>query len=212
MLVASCSSVRSIIPDIGKVGDTREWSVFNGETVASVEAIGNVVRLAPIGGDQPGSNIALALAGDAEFSEGTIDVDLKGKGRVDRSFLGVAFNVVDAKMFEAVYFRPFNFQPEDPMHRTHAVQYIAWPEHTWEELRANTPSTYEAAIHPMPDPANWFHARIEVSVQTVRVFVQDGTEPCLVIKRLRAPQTKRIGLFVDSHEGWFANLKITPKN
>jgi hypothetical protein len=88
------------------------------------------------------------------------------------------------------------------------VQYIAWPEHTWESLRARSPVVYEAAIDPVPDPARWFHARIEVTNKRVRVWVDDAAKPCLVVDRLGAQTDGGLGLWVDSQSGSFANLKI----
>jgi hypothetical protein len=67
-----------------------------------------------------------------------------------------------------------------------AVQYVAWPIYPWEELRTRWPGVYESAIGPVPDPAQWFHVRIELTHDTVRVFVDGGAQPCLVVKRMRS--------------------------
>ncbi len=48
--------------------------------------------------------------------------------------------------------------------------------------------------------------------EKVRVWVNDGKEPCLVVNRLTNRDTGKIGLWVDSKEGWFRNLKILPAN
>ena len=186
------------------------WSVINGETRAAAEDGKRVLRLAPIGGNRKGSNVAMALAGGAEFATGTIEIDLEGNGSEQASFLGVAFAVADPQTYEAVYFRPFNFRAADAAHRGHAVQYVAWPEHTWEKLRAATPGVFEAAIEPVPDPARWFHARIEIDEAKVRVFVDGAARPCLVVDRLGSHRSGRLGLWVDSQPGAFANLKIVP--
>jgi Domain of Unknown Function (DUF1080) len=184
------------------------WSVINGDSTPSVEDGKSVVRLYPRGGNMKGSNVGMALVDGLAFGEGTIEVDLKGNGAERASFLGVAFNISDEKTYEAVYFRPFNFQADDAAHRAHAVQYIAWPEHTWEKLRTQTPGAYEAAVDPVPDPARWFHARVDVTNKSVRVFVNGAAKPCLIVDRLARPEKGRVGLWVDSQEGWFANLKI----
>ena len=154
--------------------------------------------------------IGLALVEGLEFAEGTIDVDLKGKGKMQTSFVGVAFNVANGKNFEAVYFRPFNFKRNDKAFRAHAVQYVAWPEYTWENLREAKPGVYESSVNPVPDPAGWFHARIEVTKKKVSVFVNESKEPCLVVDRLGSQENGKVGLWVDSREGAFANLKILP--
>jgi hypothetical protein len=71
------------------------------------------------------SNVGLALVEGLEFAKGTIEIDLKGKGKFERTFLGIAFNVADGKTFEAIYFRPFNFLRDNTTYRTRAVQYVA---------------------------------------------------------------------------------------
>lgn len=161
-------------------------------------------------GDSANGIVGLALAVGSHFETGTIDIDLKGRNIRQRSFLGVAFNVIDEKTFEAIYFRPFNFKADEPM-RGRAVQYIAWPVNTWEHLRKNAPTQFEKPVNPVPDPDAWFHATIEVTELQVRVFVNGAKEPSLVTRRLHVGGDKRpLGLFVDSAEGLYANLKVTP--
>jgi len=210
LVLLSCERQRTIAPDVAAIGDPDTWSVIHAETSVSVEDARRVLRLYPVGGDGPGSNVAMALVSGVDLAEGTVDVDLRGLGGALRSFVGVAFGVVDARSFEAIYFRPFNFQPEDPSHRVRAVQYVAWPEHTWEELRADHPGVYEGAVDPVPDGAGWFHARIEIARRTVRVFVNGAANPCLVVDRL-AGRHGGVGLFVDSHEGWFSNVAVAKR-
>jgi hypothetical protein len=199
---------RAITPDLAQINDGKTWNVINAEFHTRVEDGKQVVQLKPKGHSRTGSVIGLALVGGLEFGEGTIDIDLKGKGKIERSFLGVAFNVADGKTFEAVYFRPFNFLKDDKTFRARAVQYIAWPEHTWENLRQTKPGVYESAVNPIPNPADWFHARIDVTKKKVSVFVNEAKEPCLVVDRLAGHENGRVGLWVDSNDGAFANLKI----
>jgi hypothetical protein len=87
------------------------------------------------------------------------------------------------------------------------VQYVAWPEHTWERLRHASPGVYEGAVEPAPSPGGWFHARVEVTAGTVRVFVDGAEEPCLSVARLAAGGGK-VGLFVDSQPASFARLFV----
>jgi hypothetical protein len=44
----------------------------------------------------------------------------------------------------------------------------------------------------------------------VSVFVSDAKEPCLVVDRLDSAAKGKIGLWVDSQEGSFRNLRIQP--
>jgi len=206
LCVAVLFAQGSLVPDLGRVHDGQSWRVIDAD--ASVE--GAVVRLKPYGDPAVGSHIGLALVQNVKFSEGTLEVDLRGAGKQEASFLGLAFGVADAKTFEAVYFRPFRFADDDPGARSHAVQYVAWPEYTWEKLRKDKPGAYEAAIQPVPDPAGWFHARIEVTKQKVSVWVDGSPQPCLVVDRL-GHREGDVGLLVDSMPGSFRNLVIQPR-
>ena len=189
-----------IAPDVTKINDGKTWSVINADCDTAIEDGKRVVHLKPKGKENTPSDIGLALVEGVEFTEGSLELDLKGKGKGETSFLGVCFNVVDGKTFEAIYFRPFNFMRNDKSFRVHAVQYIAWPEHTWEKLRKGKPGTYESAVKPIPDPSGWFHARIEVTNQKVSVWVDDAKEPCFVIDRLGNGKRRKVGLWVDSKE------------
>jgi len=198
-----------IVPDLARIADGQAWRVINGEFQFSNDKEGRpTVRLAPIGGNRQGSNLALALVRGVAFEQGEIEVDLRGNAAGQASFLGVAFAVTEGHAHEAIYFRPFNFQAENPVQRAHAVQYVAWPQHPWDRLRAEHPGVYESAVAPGPDPVAWFHVRVEVSAARVNVFVNEATQPCLSVDRLGGSATGDVGLWVDSQPGSFANLKI----
>jgi hypothetical protein len=68
-------------------------------------------------------------------------------------------------------------------------------------------TTNRPPIAPVPDPAGWFHARIEVGRTTVQVFVDGAARPTLAVPRLGSA-SGGVGLWVDSQEGSFANLQI----
>ncbi len=199
-----------ITPDLARITDAKVWNVLNGSVEAAKEGDKSVARVEPKINPAKPSNVGLAVVAGLEFAEGTLEVDLKGRGKVERCFLGVAFNVADGKNFEAVYFRPFNFLREPESFRTHSVQYVAWPDNTWEKLRKENPGQFENTVKPVPDPAGWFHARIEVTKKKVRVWVDDAREPCLTVDRLASREKGQVGLWVDSREGLFSNLKILP--
>jgi len=205
LCIAVLSAQERLAPDLARVNDGTSWRVIDAD--ASVD--GAVVTLKPHGDPAVGSHIGLALVQNVKFSEGTLEIDLRGAGKQEASFLGLAFGVVDPKTFEAVYFRPFRFADDNPDARKHAVQYVAWPEYTWEKLRTDTPGRFEAAIEPVPEPAGWFHVRIEVTKQSVTVWVDGSTRPCLVVDRL-GHRPGEVGLWVDSMPGAFRNLRIEP--
>jgi hypothetical protein len=209
--VAHCSAEqKGITPDLARLNDPKVWSVINADWKTATEDGKSVVHMAPKGGDLPDrSNVALALVEGLEFGEGTLEIDLKGRGKQQRCFLGVAFHVVDGNTFEAVYFRPFQFMADVPL-RSRAIQYVCWPDHLFQTLRQEKPGKYESAVKPVPDPGGWFHARIEVTKRKVSVWVDDGKEPCMVVDRLSSREGGKVGLFVDSREGTLSNLTIRP--
>ncbi len=200
---------KPITPDLSKIKDKKTWSLINVDCETAMEDGKRVVRLKPTGEPNTPAEMGFALVEGLEFAEGTIEIDLKGRGKVERCFLGVTFDAVDEKTFEAVYFRPFNFMKDDEF-RARAVQYISWPDDPWEKLRKEKPGVFESAVKPVPDPSGWFHARIEVTKKKVKVWVDDVKEPSLVVDRLASRDKGKIGLWVDNRECSFSNLKIQP--
>ena len=198
---------RAITPDLSLVNDGKTFDVVNADAeLTKRTGKPTIVNLKVKGGDIPGrSNIGLALVGGLEFSEGTIEVDMKGFGRTRPCFLGIGLNVVDEKTFESVYFRPFMFSRGN----TEAIQYVSWPDKGWKKLR--TPG-YVAAANPVPRASGWFHARFEVTAKQVKVFVDNAKRPSMVTDRIKTREKGKVGLWVDSGDGYFRNLKITPAN
>ena len=199
----------TVSPNLSSIADARSWKVT--DAIAQITELDGrqVVRLIATG-DSANGDVGLARPIGLTFSTGTIEIDLKGQSVRGRSFLGVAFNVVDEKTFEAIYFRPFNFKADEPF-GSRSVQYISWPANTWEHLRKNSPGQFERTVTPIPDPDGWFHAQIEVTDTRVRVFVNHAREPSLVVRRLSAAEAPRaVALFVDSADGLYADFTVAP--
>lgn len=155
-------------------------------------------------------NDGVALINDVVFTNGIIELDIRGKNVAQQSFLGVAFHVADAKTLDAVYFRPFNFLSADSVHRIHMIQYVSHPKYPWFVLRDKFNAQYEKEITSPPDPNQWFHIRIEIQYPQVTVFINDRKIPCLSVKQLSDRKNGQIGLWVGSgSDGAFANLKVT---
>jgi len=196
----------AITPDLTQVTEATAWTVVGRVATVRQEAGTTVVRLSE------GLGSAFARLEGIQFDEGTIEVALRGKNVPQRSFVGVAFHGLDDETWEAVYFRPFNFTSEDPARRSHGVQYVSHPTHTWQKLRAESPGAYEQPVEPPPDPDGWFRARLVVRDDTVSVFVNDATTPSLVVGRLSDRMDGWVGLWVGSGSGGdFAHLRITPR-
>jgi hypothetical protein len=151
---------------------------------------------------------------NVHFSEGTIECDILGKSTPRGSnFPGLVFHAVDDSTYDSVYFRPFNFHAENPENASHAVQYVAPPQWTWQKLRSEKTGQYEKPITPPPDGDAWFRAKIVVDGRKVSVFVNDATKPSLAVEKLNDRMGGKIGIIGgDAGDGGhFANLKITPK-
>jgi len=155
------------------------------------------------------SSDGLAWWPDTSFTNGTIEFEVRGTNAVQKSFVGVAFHGLDAKTYDAVYFRPFNFQSDDPVRRSHGVQYIAHPAYAWHKLRDERPGEFESEVVPAPAPNEWFHVRIVVEHPMVRVFVNHAGKPTLVVKQLSERKRGWVGIWTGNGSGGdFANLKI----
>ena len=146
-----------------------------------------------------------------DFAEGTIEVEVRGRDMLQRSFLGVAFHRKDDTTYEAVYLRPFNFRAEDPVRHDHAVQYISQPDYDWPRLRKEFPEEFENPVDASIVPTDWVPLRIVVSAQKVQIFVGPATSPTLEVRKLGELTRGAVGLWVgNTSDGDFANLRITP--
>jgi hypothetical protein len=158
--------------------------------------------------NKPGANIVW-LRG-FQFDEGVIEFDAKGKsGPPQSSFVGIAFRVKDAKEYDVVYFRPFNFRGADPSRQAHAVQYTSEPQWPWYRLRTEKTGQYEKPIVPAPDGDAWFHAKVVVAKGQISAYVNGDATPALSVSELSGRTGGSVGLWCNGY-GVIANLKITP--
>lgn len=88
--------------------------------------------------------------------------------------------------------------------------YISHPTFTWQKLRSEHPGQYEKPVAPVPAPDGWFHVRIVLAAPKVSVFVNDTTEPSLVVEQLSDRRRGWLGLLLEVKGGDFAHLGITP--
>ena len=144
------------------------------------------------------------------FSEGTIEVELKGALAPQSSFLGIVFHALDGRTYDAIYFRPFNFASPDPVRKSHGVQYISHPQWPWQKLRQQKPDEYESTAIPQPRGDDWFKAKVKVSQTIVRVYLQDSNQPCMVVSKLSKISNGKAGLWFNGIAS-YRNLKITPE-
>ena len=195
----------AIIPDLAKIVEGEDWKITNREATIIKEND----QLSIYFETQPGSGVAWLE--NVELTNGTIEIDIKGKDVSGRSFVGIAFRGVDEETYDAVYFRPFNFMSDDPVRRGHSVQYVSHPDYPWRRLREEHPEKYENPVDPVLDPGSFFHAKIIIEKPKISVFVNDGKEPCLVVEELTDRTGGWVGLWMGNNsDGTFANLKIIP--
>jgi hypothetical protein len=146
-----------------------------------------------------------------DFAEGTIEVDIRGRDVMQRSFVGIAFHGKDDTTYEAVYLRPFNFRSEDPVRHQHAVQYIAVPDYDWPRLRKEFPEEFENPVDKSVAPTDWVPLKVVVKGKTIQIFVGTVNAPALEVRKLGQQDRGMIGLWTGNNsDGDFSNVRITP--
>ena len=151
----------------------------------------------------------IAIIKDLEFDEGIIELELRGENNPGKSFVGIAFNIQNDSIYEAVYFRPFNFKSDEKIRREHSIQYIHKPQYEWRFLRANYEGQFEAEYPRQPSPDDWFGIRVKIDDKKVYIYDTKTNTELLSIKRLTHQVSNRIGLWTGyNSKGAFRNLKI----
>lgn len=193
---------QTIKPDLSAIENKSEWKMYNRNAVAVTEGNNSTyIYMDAARGD------GLAVYQNLEFENGTIEFDVKGKDVMQRSFVGVAFHIQNENTFNAIYFRPFNFKK--PERTGHSVQYISHPEFTWQKLRTEFPEQFENKVHPVPNPEDYFHARLVVNWPSVQVFVENATTPSLDVQMKSTFRKGKIGFWVgNGSDGTFKNLVV----
>jgi len=158
------------------------------------------------------ADVGLAWIEGADFGEGTIEIDVRGRDTPNMSFVGIAFHGTDDKTYESVYLRPFNFRTSDPARHHHAVQYMAPPEFDWPNLRAQFPEEFENAVDASVSPTDWVPLRVVVTASRVTVYAGAVKATTLDVRKLGKQTHGTLGLWVGNNsEGDFANLRVTAK-
>lgn len=182
------------IDKISKVNRSIELSDYQEDQILSLDA-------------KEGSG--LAQLDNIDFEEGTIELDIKGENTPGRSFVGIAFNIQNDTTYEAIYFRPFNFQSPEKIRREHSIQYVSHPENGWRKLRSERPGEFEAEYDSPPDPNDWF--RVRVSISEGKVEVEDYISGKVLFKSIRLTDTEsnKIGFWTGfNSRGSFRKLRI----
>jgi hypothetical protein len=77
-----------------------------------------------------GSNEGVILLPIKNFKNGMLEIEMRGKDILQRSFIGLIFHGQNDSTCDAVYCRPFNFFAKDLVRKIHAIQYISHPNFT----------------------------------------------------------------------------------
>ena len=204
LAVSFGAAAEPITPDLSTLAGNQagwemaEFRAFGAPLASSGKA--NVIQSVAMSG---------AYVADREMTDGTIELEIRGRAADGSSFVGVIFHGVDGVTYDGIYFRSFNFGHSNAAKRSHAVQYIAMPEWPWYRLRREKPDQYEQPVNPEPKPDEWFRARIVIEGDRVRAYVNDASEPSLDVRKLNARRTGKVGIWFTGF-GDIANLKITP--
>jgi len=112
--------------DLYALSENNKLEIFNRKVVTFSENNKKGIRVSK------NENDGILWLKDVGFSNGTIELDIRGKDEFQQSFVGIAFHGVDNTTLDAIYFRPFNFQSTDPVRKVHAVQYVSQPDKPWQ--------------------------------------------------------------------------------
>lgn len=152
---------------------------------------------------------------DIDFANGLIEVKvlsrlLKDAPDFARGFIGVAFRINDSNTkYESIYLRPVNARVDDQVRRNHSIQYYSYPDYKFDRLRKEAPERYESYADMEMD--KWITMRIEVNGTHAKLFLNNNTQPALIVNDLKhgADITGSVGLWVEvGTEGFFTDLKV----
>ena len=191
---------QKLTPDLSLVENTGYWKP------SKVKALyrDKVVEIKALG------NEGMLILKGLDFSNGTIELDIKSGDKEGKSFLGLAFHGQNDSIYDAIYFRPFNFRSSEKS--GNAMQYISHPAHTWYSLRENHEGKYENGVSPAPKPEDWFHIKVVVNSPKIKVFVNGSDKPSLVLDQLSTRGKGWLGFWADvKSRGLFKNLIIVPE-
>ncbi len=156
----------------------------------------------------------LVLISGMDFTDGVIEVDMAGEpakdaGRNARGFIGIAFWVSsDASKFECIYLRPTNGRVDDPVRKSHAVQYESIPDFPWHKLRRARPDKYESGADI--GPGEWTKVKIEVKGTKASLYISGAEEASLVVNDLKLGEASgAMALWIGpGTDAYFSNLTI----
>jgi hypothetical protein len=213
--------VSSLPPTVGRFVNAAQSTTAQAIDLAERLSAGKLRavnrEVSPLKGDRRGVHVSekegpgVVWIEGTDFSQGTIEVDARGRDVLQQSFLGVAFHRKDDNTYESVYLRPFNFRATDPERHQHAIQYMAVPDYDWPRLRKEFSNEFERPVDASLAPTDWVALRVVVTGSNVQVFAGPVKTATLEARKLGTTGAGQVGLWVGNNsDGDFANLRIAP--
>jgi hypothetical protein len=181
--------------DLYKWHTEKKLTIVNREMEAVIESENRFIRF-----NEKGSE-GIAWIPTTDFKNGVIELQMRGKDVLQKSFIGIVFHALNDSTYDAVYCRPFNFEVKDAIRKIHAIQYISHPIYTWKKLREERNGQYEKEIISPPDPNGWFTLKLVVENNLVKAFIDQSEHPSLTVEKLSNNETGRVGIFMGSGSG-----------
>ncbi|HKB37012.1 MAG TPA: hypothetical protein VKD72_11195, partial [Gemmataceae bacterium] len=191
--------------------------VMNGRAEVVTHRGARAVKLVPLPAAADKDEDMLALLDGPDFHNGTIQLEVAGAPRAGvppdmRGFIGLSFRTgARGEWSEVFYLRPTNGRAEDQLRRNHSVQYQSGPEYPWHRLRDEHPGVYES--YADMEAGAWTTMRIEVEGTKAKLYVNNASEPCLVVNDLKhGDRAGRIALWAHvTTDAYFGPLSVTPR-
>jgi len=144
---------------------------------------------------------SLAYPSNLKFKNGIIEMDIALPGNGE-GFVGLAFRIKDPHHYETVYFRPYSSGT------INAIQYMPEKksEFNWWDYEANK---YQAMATLPRD--NWFHVKVIVIDNTMRVYLDNATKPSMIYNSLDPTlKSGSVGYWLgNSGLGAYKNFQVT---
>jgi hypothetical protein len=193
-----------------------DLEVLNGRAEIVTYRGRRAVHLVPSPNHQGPEDSVLAVLTHSDFQDGVIEAEvagtpLKTAPSDSRGFIGISFRVQPhVAKFENLYIRPTNGRADDQLRRNHSVQYASEPDYPWHRLRQESPGVYESYVDL--EAGAWTRMKIVVSGTKARLYINNATQPCLIVNDLKLGQTRgQVALWIHSStDGYFSNVKIQP--
>jgi len=207
VMISLCNSsgqTFSITFDLHELARKNQFETFNRQISWSSADERKVIHL------PAGEGSGIAWISGIDFSEGTIELDIRTRGNMTGRSAGIAFHGAARDTLDVVCFGPSDLPSVDTEMESLKVSYLVQPVNLKPDSLENFTNSFEKPINP-PDKENgWIHVKISVRGKQINVFVDNNINPVLDREKLNDRKSGRIGFWVsDNSGGDFANLKIS---